>query len=161
MCIIINYSKTIETTLVFKTAVGTVEAGKSFDGLITGNRKQVSECNGCKCIVNIVFTRHTELKRTGRLTGALQLEFCTALVIIVNPENGIIGVFAPKGDDAAGKTCINFFDIRNGPVDNQRPVSREKRCKTTKGGTDIMDVFEEVEMIFFYIKYNSYFREKA
>ena len=109
MCIIINYSKTIETTLVFKTAVGTVEAGKSFGGLITGNRKQVSECNGCKCIVNIVFTRHTELKRTGRLTGALQLEFCAALAIIVNPENGIIGVFAPKGDDAAGKTIVAPF----------------------------------------------------
>ena len=59
-----------------------------------------------------------------------------------NCYNGTSGIF------------INFFNIINVIINYQKTVLGEKSDITSKGITDIVNVFKKVKMIFFYIKYN-------
>ena len=73
----------------------------------------------------------------------------------------ITGWIGAKGEDQTAESPGDFFIGRDIPVYYQQPVFRQQLCKRTEGGTDIVQIPEEIHMVFFYIKYNADSGEKA
>ena len=58
----------------------------------------------------------------------------------------------PVSDDPAGEAFGQFLIILDIRVEDQSALRREKLGKSTEGIADFMDVFEKIQVIFFYIK---------
>ena len=73
----------------------------------------------------------------------------------------IIGIKSAVSDDVAVKPFKDGIYFRNFTIDDQGAVCRKKGSKLMEGAADMSDILEKVQMVFFHIEDNTYFREKA
>ena len=86
----------------------------------------------------------------------------TTHFIIGNVRSKIIGVVRKtEGKYFTGQPFRDFRKIVDFAVDNQGAVCGQKLGETAEGSPDVVDILKEIEMVFFYIKDNTDFREKA
>ena len=63
-------------------------------------------------------------------------------------DGGVVkGAVHAVRDDPAGKPFCKSFKVRDVPVDDQRAVGWQQLGKPAEGGTDIVKVLEEVQMV--------------
>ena len=74
----------------------------------------------------------------------------------------IIGIVRKaEGKYLTGQPFRNFRKIADFTIDNQGAVCGQKLGKTAEGSPNVVDILKEIKMVFFYIKDNTDFREKA
>lgn len=64
-------------------------------------------------------------------------------------------------DNAAVKSAVNLRVILDLSVYNKRAVGRKERCKLMEGVSDIFQILEEIQVVFFNIQYHTDLREEV
>lgn len=162
MCIIIYYSKTVYLPLVFESSVGSFKVRQRFSDHILIDGQQFGGSNGGRCIVDIVQTGDAQPIGAFFCTiGSGQKEGGIAEFIISDIRGAVVAGRRTICDDPTAQIVRELFDLRDVPVYNERSVFGKKSGKFMERVTNIVNIFKEIQMIFFYIKNNADLWEKA
>ena len=160
--IVVYDSDAVELAFILEPAVRTGEGEQPLLRNIHGNAEQVRHRDGGEGVGYIVVAGHGQGDVIRMLAVLQKIKsdmsvfiighiFCT----VVRTRCGTIG------DDIAVQSFINLLMIIYITVDDQRAVLRKEFRELAEGMTDVLQVFEEVEMILLDIQDHADLREEV
>ena len=98
-------------------------------------------------------TGNIQLDVVDLLTVSYQVKTAFGKFVESNILSGVITCrFQTISDDVAWQTFSNLSDVVDFTVDNEDTLLIQFFCKLPEGMTDVIDIFKEIQMVFFYIK---------
>ena len=153
MGVVINDGKSIYLAFFLKPAVRSGKMCQSRTDGIHGDTVFQRNCNSCQRIVYIVLTCHTERQALFLLAADIKIEGRMRISIILDITGAVIVAAAvTESNDLAFYRFYDLLIVLDIAVDDNRALSRHALGKQLEGMTDIRQILEEIEMVFFYIK---------
>ena len=98
-------------------------------------------------------TGNIQLDVVDLLTVSYQVKTAFGKFVESNILSSVITCrFQTISDDVAWQTFSNLSDVVDFTVDNEDTLLIQFFCKLPEGMTDVIDIFKEIQMVFFYIK---------
>ena len=153
MRIVVDDGKSIYLTLLFEPAVGSGKMCQSHADGVHGDAIFQGNSDGCQRIVYIVLTCHTERQALFLLTVDIKIEGRMRVIVILDITGTVIVAAAvTKSNNLAFCRFYDLLIVLDIAVDDNRALGRYALGKQLEGMTDVRQILEEIEMVFFYIK---------
>ena len=166
MSIIINQHYTVQYgSLLLESSVRSFKRIKclGYCGFVRSHRIRKSTCG--KCIQDIVLTGNSQMNMHSVYAAYFKIELGTSHLVVEYVVRSIIGFFSGRRQsechNIAFKPIRDVIRIFNGGIDNEGSVPGYKTGKFLKRSPDVIQILEEIQMIFFYIKDECYIPEKV
>ena len=161
MGVVVDNRDPFQLPLLFKSSVSSCEFQKSSAGSLQPGPGLHCHCNCSKGIVYIMLPLDSKTDPLLFLSFYIKIKRRPCIFIIHNRVKAVI-IFLQISEcnNLSGRTGRQLPPVLYGPVHDNGSVLRYFLNKLPERTADIIDIFEEIKMVFFYIKYNCHGRIK-
>ena len=160
--IVINNSNSVKCAFLLKSSVCTFKVRKTCFDMYHINRKLSGSGNSSKRIIYIVKTRYTKSYGVS-LLAINKKRICASSKFVVSDIRSTVHALCwvrTKCYDLAVSILIEIFIIINVSIDDEGSVRRKLFSKKLERMADVINILEEIKMIFLDIKNNVHCRIK-
>ena len=162
MSIIINDSNSVKCAFLLKSAVSTLEAGKTCFDMFHINRELSCSGNSGKGIINIVKSRNTKSYSVSLFIINKKSISASSKFIVTDVRSTVHALcrVRTKCNDITVSILIEIFIIINVSIDDKSSVRRKLFSEKLERTTDVINILEEIKVVFFDIENNIHCRIK-
>ena len=161
MRVVINDGRTLPLALDLETAVCPTEGKKALPDILHGDAEQVGDGDGCRGVLDIVFTRDFETEMAEVFPVMAYVEGTDPPLIVGNIHRIVVGAFCAVGDHIGTDALCDLRRIRNCAADDKRSALPDIAGKTVEGMADVVQILEKVQVIRVDVQNQSDFRVEA
>ena len=152
MCVIVDDDNVSDVSFYLKAAVCAGKCQQSAGDLFHGQSDGPGTGDGCQGIHNIVGSFYFEADMSQFFSADNEGIGTISFPVIGNVLRGVVVFCAhTEGNDLLGKAFYDIAGVFHVAVDDDLSVRRCLGSENVEGMFDVIDIFEEIHVIFFYI----------